>query len=112
VVWGAMLRFLARFLGFILVALGFVGLVVDGTRSLANGELAFMPLGELAFRLFPRVFPLIEPAVTRNIHPLLWDPVLINLFLVPASVLALLVGIGLLWLGRRPPEPIGYLAGP
>ena len=106
-----MFRFLARSLGLILLAAAFVGLVIDGTRSIANGAVSFTPLGEVAFRLFPRSFPLIEPGVTRHVHPLLWDPVLLSFFLVPASVLGFVLGALLLWLGRKPEEPIGYLAG-
>jgi hypothetical protein len=105
-----MLRFLARVLGLLLVAAGFVGLVIDGTRSIANGAVSFTPLGELAFSLFPQSFPLIEPAVTRHVHPWLWDPVLLNLFLLPASVVGFALGAALLWLGQKPPEPVGYRA--
>jgi hypothetical protein len=106
-----MFRFLARLLGLVLIAAGFVGLVIDGTRAIANGTVSFTPLGEVAFRLFPRSFPLIEPAVTRHVHPWLWDYGLLYVFLLPASVLGFLLGALLLWLGRRPSEPIGYLAG-
>ena len=107
-----MFRFLARFAGLLLIAAGFVGLVFDGTRSIANGALSFKPLDEVAFQLFPKIFPLIEPAVTRHVHPWLWDYVLLNLFLMPASVLGFLLGALLLWLGQKREEPIGYLAGP
>jgi hypothetical protein len=103
-----MIRFLARTLGLLLLAAGFVGFVVDATRSFANGRVALMPLGELAFTVFPAQFPLIEPAVTRHVHPWLWDPVLLNLFLLPASVVGFVLGAILLWLGQKPPEPIGY----
>jgi hypothetical protein len=106
-----MFRFLARSLGLLLIAAGFVGLVIEGTRSIANGAVSFTPLGEVAFRLFPGSFPLIEPAVTRHVHPLLWDPVLLQFFLVPASVLGFVLGAFLLWLGRKREEPVGYLAG-
>jgi hypothetical protein len=106
-----MFRFLARLVGLVLVGAGFVGLVIDGTRSLANGTLSFTPLGELAYELFPTRFPLIEPAVTRHVHPLLWDPVLLNFFLLPASVVAIVLGLLLLWLGQRPPEGIGFASG-
>lgn len=106
-----MLRFFARLLGLILIATGFVGLVIDGTRAIANGAVSFTPLGEVAFRLFPQSFPLIEPAVTRHLHPLLWDPILLTFFLMPASVLGFVLGAALLWVGRKPEEPIGYLAG-
>ncbi|HEY8381336.1 MAG TPA: hypothetical protein VIL09_04205 [Microvirga sp.] len=107
-----MLRFLARTLGLILVAAGFVGLVLDGTKSIANSRVMFTPLGELGFALFPRQFPLIEPGITRHVHPFLWDPILLNLFLLPASVLGFALGALLLWLGQKPVEPIGYRLDP
>ncbi len=107
-----MFRFLARLIGFLLIAAGFVGLVIDGTRSIANSSLSLTPLGEVAFRAFPTYFPLLEPAVTRHVHPVLWDPVLLNILLLPAGLLAFVLGAVLLWLGQKPPEPIGFRAGP
>ena len=104
-----MFRFLVRLLGLLLVAAGFVGFVIDGTRSIANGEVAFTPIGEVGFTLFPKTFPLLEPAVTR-IHPALWDPVVVNLLVLPASLTGFVLGLLFLWLGRRRPEPIGYRA--
>ncbi len=106
-----MLRFLARVLGLLLLAAGFVGLVVDATRSIANETVSFTPLSELAATLLPRSFPALQPAATR-IHPALWDPVLVNLLLVPAAVAGVVLGALLLWLGQKPAEPIGYPAGP
>ncbi len=104
-----MIRFLLRLTGLLLVAAGFVGFVIDGARSIANTEITFVPLGQVLFQVFPTRFPMLEPAVTRHLHPALWDPVLLNLLLLPASVVAFLLGILLLWLGQKPAEPIGYL---
>ncbi len=106
------MRFLVRASGLLLLAAGFVGLVIDGTKSVANGHVVFTPLGELAFMLFPRQFPILEPAVTRHVHPFLWDPVLLNFFLLPAAVIGFVLGALLLWLGQKPPEPIGYRLEP
>jgi hypothetical protein len=106
-----MFRFFARIVGFILMAVGFVGLVIDGTRSIANGALSLTPLGEVAFKALPKHFPLIEPGVSRHVHPWLWDPVLLYIFLTPAALLAFGLGLLLIWLGQRPPEPIGFFAG-
>ena len=105
-----MFRFFVRLIGLLLVAAGFVGIVIDGTRSIANSALSFTPLGQVLFQVFPSTFPLIEPAVTRHVHPVLWDPILLNLFLLPASIVAFVLGAILLWLARKPVEPIGYLA--
>ncbi len=103
-----MIRFVIRTLGLLIVAGGFVALVIDGARTIANGALAFTPLGETAFKAFPASFPILQPAVERHVHPLLWDPVLLNLFLAPTFAVAFVVGFALLWLGRRKPEPIGF----
>ncbi len=104
-----MLRFLARVVGLFLIAAGFVGLVIDGTRSIANGALTFTALGEVGYRLYGERYLQLEPAVKR-IHPVLWDPIVLNLTLAPAALFAFVIGAVLLWLGRKPVEGIGYLA--
>ena len=106
-----MLRFIARALGLILIAAGFVGIVIDGTRSIANGTVMFTPLGEAAFRVFGERYLLLQPAIERHVHPLLWDPIVLNLTLLPGSVVAFLLGVFLLWLGQKRPEPIGFAHG-
>ena len=105
-----MFRFLARVLGLFLIAARFVLLVIDGTRSIANGALTFTALGEVGYRLFGERYLLLQPAIERHVHPLLWDPVVLNLTLAPAALFALVIGAILLWLGRKPLEPIGYVA--
>ncbi len=105
-----MVRFLVRVLGLLLLAAGFVGLVIDATRSIVNEAVSFTPLGEFVATVLPRIYPTLQTSVTR-LHPTLWDPVFVNLFLVPASVLGVVLGALLLWLGQKPAEPIGYLSG-
>ncbi|MFN3688448.1 hypothetical protein [Salinarimonas sp.] len=104
-----MIRFFVRVLGLLLVAAGFVGIVVDGTRSIANHEIAFTPLGQVLFTLFPQSFPMLEPAVTRYVSPVLWDPVLLTILLWPASIVSFVIGALLIWAGQRPREEVGYL---
>ncbi len=104
------MRFLARFLGVLLVAAGFVGLVVDGTRSIANGVVAFTPVSTVAGRALGERYLALEPTL-KGLHPALWDPVGLAVVGAPAAVIATALGLLLLWLGRTPPEPIGYLAG-
>lgn len=105
-----MLRFLSRFLGLLAVAGAFVGLIVDGARTIANAQLDYTPLGQILFQAFPDHFPMLEPAITRHVHPFLWDPVLLTILLAPAALVSLGIGLILMWLGRKPVEPIGYLA--
>lgn len=104
-----MLRFLIRLLGYLAIAGGFVALVIDGARSIANGALLFTPLGEILLTLLPSRYPLLQPAVERNLHPLLWDPVLLSLMRAPSALVGLALGFLLLWLGARPEPQIGVV---
>jgi hypothetical protein len=105
------LKFLARSLGLILVAAGFVGLVIDGTRSIVNNSLSFASVASMIDALVSGGISGLQEKVTSQVHPLLWDPVLVHLVQLPASVTGFFLGAFLLWLGQKPLEPIGYLAG-
>ncbi|KRE00588.1 hypothetical protein ASE61_21420 [Bosea sp. Root670] len=104
-----MVRFLLRLIGYVFVAAGFVALVIDGARSIANAGLRFMPVSEALIALVQERYQLIQPAIERNIHPWLWDPLLLTVLRAPAAVVALLLGFALLWLGRRPEAAIGIV---
>lgn len=103
------MRFLLRLIGYLVVAAGFVALVIDGARSIANAGLRFTPVGEALSAAIQERYSLIQPAIERNLHPWLWDPLLLTLLRAPVAVVALLFGFGLLWLGRRRPAAIGIV---
>ena len=107
-----MIGLLLRVLGWLMLAGGFVALVVDGTQSIAADALRWTALGQhLAQALGPR-FAAIQPAVERNLSPLLWDPVLTRLFQVPTFIALVVAGsILILASGRRRPA-IGYSSRP
>jgi hypothetical protein len=102
-------RFLLRFLGYLLIAAGFVALVIDGARSIANSAVLFTPFGEVLAALLRERYFQIQPSIERNLHPLLWDPVMLTLLRAPVSLVALLPGFGLLRLGQRPGAEIGIV---
>jgi hypothetical protein len=99
-----MLRSAIRFTGYAVLAAGMALGVHDGARSISVSGLEVTPLGALALWLLPRHFPILEPAVARHVHPLLWDPVLLTVFLTPAVVALFAVG-GLLMAFGRPAAP-------
>jgi hypothetical protein len=103
-----MLRLAFRFAGFLAVAAAFVSLIIDGTRSIAGNVLSLTSLGQTALAFFPAKFPLLQPAIERNIHPLLWDPILATLFRLPTWLVIGLLGLLLLALTRKPAPKIGY----
>lgn len=103
------MRFLLRLIGYLSVAAGFVALVIDGARSIANAGLRFTPLSEVLTAVIHERYQAIQPAIERNLHPWLWDPLLLTLLRAPMAAVALLLGFALLWLGRRPQEAIGIV---
>jgi hypothetical protein len=107
---GPTVRTLLRLLGLVLVAAGFIGLIVDGTRSIVNETLAFNSLRDTMDALSPTSAGDLEAFLRRTGFPSLWDPVVLDLLKAPASLTALLIGLLLLWIGQKPAEPIGYLA--
>lgn len=107
-----MLRIFSRTLGLLLLAAGFAALIVDGTRSIAVSQLRISRFGELCAYLFPNSFPLLQPAIERNIHPLLWDPVLRGFFAAPSWAALIAFGLLLLWMAQRRGRQVGYSSRP
>ena len=103
------MRVLLRLVGYLLVAAGFVALVIDGARSIANSALRFTALSDTLIAVLHERYALIQPAVERNIHPLLWDPLLLSLMRAPVALVALVLGFALLWLGQPPQRQIGIV---
>lgn len=106
-----MLRFLSRFLGFLCLAGGFVALVYDGARSIANNALRVTPLSDLIFTVFKEKAGALQSSV-QGLAPWLWDLLVLPLTLAPASLIGLGLGAVLVWLGQPGREPIGFLTRP
>jgi hypothetical protein len=104
------LKFLARSLGLLLIAAGFVGLVIDGTRSIVNNAVSFAPIGKVASVIFPGSAAGLDAGMAQRSYPWLWEPIATYGLQLPASLTGFIVGAFLLWLGQKPLEPIGYLA--
>ncbi|MDQ0503425.1 hypothetical protein [Xanthobacter agilis] len=93
-----MLRFLLRFVGFWLVAGGFVALIVDGTRSIAASRMLFTSAGDAWYAIAPHALERTEAAASGAAW--LWPRIMVPLLSLPASLLLVLVGLALLGLGR------------
>jgi hypothetical protein len=90
-----MLRLFTRFLGLLLLAVGFMALIVDGTRSIAGGGLMVTTLRNGASESFPALYHALQTSVEEK-SAFLWDPVLTTLMLLPVSVA--LGGLGALFI--------------
>ncbi len=104
------MKFIARSLGLLLIAAGFVGLVIDGTRSIVNNAVSFAPIGKVAGVIFPGSMAGLEGGIAQRSYPWLWEPIATYGLQLPASLTGFIIGAFLLWLGQKPLEPIGYLA--
>jgi hypothetical protein len=91
------LRFLAGV--FLLVAV--IALVHDATRALAAHAFVSTSLFEHWSKLAPASLAGAQSAVQRYTHPLLWDPVIRKLLLLPTWALFTALGALLAYAGRR-----------
>ena len=102
-----MLRLLFRLVGFLCLAVAFAALIVDGTRSIAAGAPAILPLGGTVSALAPELFVRMHTGIALHV-PWLWDPVLVTLLLLPAWLVVGTLGILLIAVSRRRRPKIGY----
>ena len=102
-----MIRFLFRFIGLLCLALGFIFLVYDGTKSIADHQVYFTTVDYFWANVHEASRGQIEPTL-RRIAPWLW-PVVDTYFLhAPCSAVLVVVGALLMLLGRKKKPLIGY----
>jgi hypothetical protein len=102
------MRAFLRFVGFILLTGGFVAFVIDGARGIANSEFVFTPLAITLGASVPSLFPGLEPWVASSVPASLQHLAEGSLLTWPTWIVGTVLGIALLWLGRRPPEPFRF----
>jgi hypothetical protein len=102
-----MIRFLLRLIGLVILALAFVLLVYDGTKSIANQRVVYAKLVEVWAMLDQSSLNLAQ-AWLKQKAAWAWDPYMQAVFNLPAwAVLAILAMI-LIVLGRKKKPLIGY----
>jgi hypothetical protein len=105
-----MLRFLLRAIGLLLLAGGFIALIVDGTRSLAGSSLYVTSIDTALQTIAPAVYQSSEKWILAHLPPFVWDPLLIHLLRVPLSGALLAFGGICVLLTHKAPEEFGYPA--
>ncbi len=104
-----MIRLIFRLSGYLLIAIGFASLVVDGTASVATATLKMTSFSQLFTAALPDGLARLELWTTRQLHPLVWDPVLTGLFRQPAFMVLMVAGLFLVVLARRRRTEIGFM---
>jgi len=102
-----MLRLLTRLIGLLLLAGGFIALIVDGTRSIAAGSLMVTSISRGTASVFPGLYQSMQASV-EHVSAYLWDPVLTTLMTAPVSVAFGGVGALLILLSHRRQTPLYY----
>jgi hypothetical protein len=90
-----MIRFLFRFLGFLILAGGFIALV-------------YTPLGQIWTNVHSSSLQLLQPAIERHVAKWLWDPIVLNILTAPAWLVFAILGAILMLIGRKKRPLIGY----
>ena len=93
VVIGADMRRCFRVLGRGLIFSGiFLGLWDIVCWSLF-GRFSIPDVGSLWYRFHAESLLLLEPAVSRYVHPYLWDPIMLEILIAPTGLVLFLFGI-------------------
>ena len=103
-----MIRFVFRFVGFVILAVGFIALIYDGTKSIAGGAMVFTPLGQHWNNFHSTSLQLLQPAIERHVAVWLWDPVVLSILTTPAWLVLGILGAILMLIGRKQKPLIGY----
>lgn len=104
-----MIRFVLRLIGFVLIALGFIALVIDGTKSIAGGRLIYTVIGETWRTLHSDSLQALQPALETRGLGWLWDPVMLTVLILPTALAGLGLGALLMIAGRKHEPRIGVI---
>jgi hypothetical protein len=104
-----MIRFIFRFIGLLLLALGFIFLVHDGTKTIADQTLYLSSVGTTWSNLHQSSLTALQPTVERLGGSWAWQGVIQPYFLdQPVSLVLAIVGAIFILLGRKKKPLIGY----
>ena len=97
-----MIRFLFRLLGFLILAAGFVALVIDGTRAVASGAISFTPTATSWGAVSPGTLESLREAVGAvGRAPLDW------ILAQPTCAVLAVIGVLFMLIGRRRRRTVG-----
>jgi hypothetical protein len=102
-----MVRFLFRFLGLVVMTLGFLVVLHDGTKSLADQTVYITKVGPAWENTYPNSLKAMEPVVERLAGTWTWNNIIQPYLLdQPAALVLAIIGGLLILLGQKP--VIGY----
>ena len=104
-----MIRFVLRFVGLLSLALGFIFLVYDGTKSIADQTVYISSVGSTWSNIHQSSLTALQPEVERQVGTRVWQGLIQPYFLdQPVSLVLAIIGAILILLGRKKKPLIGY----
>ena len=103
-----MIRALLRLIGVIVLAAGFILLMYDGAKSIADSRIYIYKLGQLWTDIHVASLQSAEAAVKASLPAAVWDPVVTTVLDQPAWLIFGVIGTILILLGRKRKPLIGY----
>jgi hypothetical protein len=104
-----MIRFVFRLIGFLLIAAGFVALVIDGTRSIAGQRLITTSGADTWRTIHADSLVQVEKLLAARGLGWLWDPALLTALAVPTAVTGLVLGALFMAIGRKNEPQVGVI---
>jgi hypothetical protein len=102
-----MIRFLLRLIGLCLLAMAFVFLVYDGTKSIANQHWVYAKVGEM-WAIVDQTSLTAAQNWLKHKAAWAWDPYVQTFFDLPIWIVLTVVAMILIALGRKKRPLIGY----
>lgn len=103
-----MIRSFLRLLGVIILAAGFILLMYDGAKSIADSRIYIYKLGQLWTDIHVASMQSAQARVQASLPSLVWDPLITTLLDQPAWLIFGVIGTILILLGRKRKPLIGY----
>ncbi len=103
-----MIRSLFRFIGVVLLAAGFILLMYDGAKSIADSRIYLYKVGQLWTDINAASLQAAQVRVQSALPSFFWDPVFTTILNQPAWLLLGLFGTLFILAGRKRKPLIGY----
>jgi hypothetical protein len=103
-----MIRFLFRFLGLICLAVAFILVIYDGTKSIAGNNVYLTSVRALWELINAASLAKLKPLLLPYAGGVLWDPGMVSFLAAPSWAVLGILGILFIVLGRRRKPLIGY----
>jgi hypothetical protein len=103
-----MIRSLFRLIGVIFLAAGFILLMYDGAKSIADSRIYIYKLGQLWTDIHTSSMQAAQAKVQASLPAQVWDPVITTVLEQPSWLVFGVIGIFFILIGRRRKPLIGY----